>query len=479
METPTTPPIAQSPILHRQVMDTLDHINTDTLVISPDTTKLVPFNGYYSLKNAPGAFFAIDANMSVRDHGKTSTIFINLIVSTDGKTAYSTCFSNGTFDGTTLIQQDETFSIHLTLNRANASEAITASCNGTVQLGVSEVITPIQGSTYNNPIESALFAGTYYLPPDPMAQKNPTFSFTKVLEISADNSILYDFGSGDGNLRSVEEYTYNMNMYYYTFDNKKHSLIMGTAGSLGFACNNMIKSGESAMSRSLQTITIPITNSSLSPNQHCEELAAFSGYYPLTAIHPAAFFVVLGQYTVIGTSTIYSATISYSFDGKTSFGYSFGTEGMSFEGNILKIVDPAGNPYINLTFERSYSSEDMSLASISGTIADQTIVRATTPFNPVPLSAFSGAPMIDSNSSLTIAEDGLVTYITTPSGGAPVTTKMVNYIYVPLMYILANPWLGTTTVLSLGTSATQGTACIVVDVTTNTNSFLFAIPQSS
>lgn len=469
---------SQSPVLHRQVMDTLQNINPDNFVASPDTTKLIPFNGYYSLENTPGAFFAIDANMSVSDFGKTCAYFINLIVSVDGTTSYSVTFSTGTFNGTTLSQQNELFSIHLTLNRPNTSDGITASCTGTVQIGNSEATISIQGSTYNNPIDSSLFAGTYYLPTAPTATAPE--SFTQVAEIFADNAIHFDFGSGDGKLKPVEAYIYNMNMYYYTFDNNTYNLIMGTGGPSGLACNNMIYSGGTATSRSLQTVTSVVTNNPLVlPNANSEELAAFSGYYPLTSVHPAAFFVVLGQYTIIGDSTIYSATISYSFDGKSSIGYSFGTEGMTFENNVLTMVDALGNPFINLKFERSYSSSDKSLARISGMIADQKNILASTPFNPVPLSAFSGAPMTDANSSLNIVSDSLVTYTTTPAGGTPQTTTMDNFIYVPLMYILANPWLGTTTVLSLGTSGTKGTACIVIDVPTKQNSFLFAIPNPS
>lgn len=471
METTDAAVTSQSPVLHRQVMDTLANVDTNNLVTSPDTSKLIPFNGYYSLGNAPGAFFAIDANMAVSDSGNQSLFFINLIVSLDGKTALSTPFSTGSFDGKTLIQEGGTFSIHLTLNRASATETITATCNGTVQPGNTDVIITVQGSTYNNPIESPLFAGTYYLPSSPTPTPNETY--TKVLEISADNQIQYDFGSGDGNLKPVDAYIYNMNMYYYTFDNAKHNLIMGTAGSLGLACNNMIKSGTNVDSRSLQTITSTTANNQLIPNGNSEQLAAFSGYYPLTSIHPAAFFVVLGQYTLIGDSTIYSANISYSFDGKTSTGYTFGTDGMSFEDNELTIIDAHGNPFINLTFERIYNSSDMSLAKINGTIAGKQI-QATTPFNPVPLSAFSGVPMTNANSSLNVVNDNLVTYTT---GGT--TTTMNQFIYVPLMYILASPWIGTTTVLSLGTAGTQGNACIIIDVPTKQSSFVYAIPKQS
>jgi hypothetical protein len=467
---------SQTPVLHRQVMDTLQNIDPKKLIISPDTTKLIPFNGYYSLGNAPGAFFAIDANMSVTDSGATATFFINLLLSLDGIKAYSIPFSTGTFDGTTLIQENETFSIHLTLARASAKENITATCKGTVQIGSSEVLTPIQGATYNNPIDSSLFAGTYYLPP-PTTTPPSTAPYTEVLVIASDNSIMYDYGSGNGTLKPVEAYIYNMNMYYYTFDNNTYNLIMGTAGTAGLACNNMIKAGDNVGSRSLQTITDVTENDQLFPNANSEALATFSGYYPLTSIHPAAFFAVLGQYTIIGTDTIYSATIVYSFDGKSSTGYSFGTEGMSFEDNELTIVDAHNNPIINLTFERKYTSSNMSLATISGMILNHKDLLAYSPFNPVPLSAFGGVPMTDKNSSLNIVSDSLVTYTTIPAGGTPQTTTMDNFIYVPLMYILANPWLGTTTVLSLGTSGMNGTACIVIDVPTKQNSFLYGIPN--
>jgi hypothetical protein len=83
-------------------------------------------------------------------------------------------------------------------------------------------------------------------------------------------------------------------------------------------------------------------------------------------------------------------------------------------------------------------------------------------FNPVPLSAFGGAVMKDpKGDSLTVVSDSEVIYFNSTTN---VSTTMNNIIYVPIMYILANPAVGPTTEMSFGTNGLNGNTCIVTDV---------------
>jgi hypothetical protein len=97
-----------------------------------------------------------------------------------------------------------------------------------------------------------------------------------------------------------------------------------------------------------------------------------------------------------------------------------------------------------------------------------------TPFNPVPLTAFGGVPMRNSDSSITIESDTAVDYANKLD-----MNTMDQFIYVPLMYILANPWYDPNTVLSLGTSKENGNVSIVIDVPTQKTTFVQAIPDPS
>ena len=118
------------------------------------------------------------------------------------------------------------------------------------------------------------------------------------------------------------------------------------------SCGSGVTGDSKVNSRNLQTIITANNNVKWIPNANSEQLAAFSGYYPLTSINPFAFFSILGQYTVINGKEVYSATISYSFDGINSTGYSFATTRMSFEDNVLTLVDVNKKPFVTLIFKQ-------------------------------------------------------------------------------------------------------------------------------
>lgn len=468
---------------NRLVEIDLHDYSLNAFVPSADTQALLPYNGYYALDCAPGAFFAIDANLVVSNGGDEATYMTTFYLSLDGKTSCSAPFSTGTFNGTTLAQNMDGLSLNLTLTRVSDQE-ITAKINGYISIWPEKEVT-VSGGTYNNPISSSLFQGTYYLPAGEILNpsENPLKVMLEVMRIGEKNTLYYDYGSGDQNLKKVPNYIYNMNMYYFMFPNgvETVNLIMGTAGSAGFACNDMSVKGEKVSSRNLQTIiSANKVNynivSDLQPNSYSRELGAFSGYYPLASINPLAFLSILGQYTVLYGEVVYSASITFSFDGVNSTSYEFVEKDMSFINNVLTLRDMANNNNISLTFSKKYNHETMMLAQVTGSINQYANLQSFTPFNPVPLDAFGGVPMTNDDTSVNIISKSSVIYSTGKNKIPPDVVNMDSFIYVPLMYILANPWDAPNTLLSLGTSKKNGNVSIVIDVSTGATVFVQAIP---
>jgi hypothetical protein len=438
-----------------------------------DATALMAFNGYYTLNTAPGAFFAVDANVVVT--GSTSVNTVDLLVSLDGKKATRYPFT-GTFNGTQLSQSNADISINLTFTRSTTSGP-TASLAGTISVpGTSTAIAKVTGSTYNNPIAMSVYIGNYY----------DEATGTKVMEIGQKNILLYA-SPNSTILQPVADYAYNLNMYYFSFTQgtQKVALIMGTATAKGFACNNMIvdSKGNTTTSRSLLTILNPtiIATKNL-PNINSSALAAFSGYYQLTTGGKGnAFLSVQAQYvTLVGQLDMYVVMLGISIDGVTSTGYTFDST-MSFDGTTLTVPASAnpGDPNLplSITFTRNYTAANYGLVSIAGTIG-KTTVGGYTPLNPVPLSVFGGAPMVGLKGgsaegiSLTVVNDNEVIY-----KGTKFTTPMASILYVPLMYILAYPATNPTVVMSFGTDGLRGNACIITD---NNNIYtVYAIPSTN
>ena len=444
---------------HRQLLDKINHQNLSVSISNnPDTPQLMRFNGYYTLANAAGAFFAIDTDMLVLIRPLTEPIDLSLIaydlsliISLDGQSADRYPFS-GTFDGTTLTQDGGGSgpSINLTITRTVGSSGAVASCSGTFTFPGQPAVT-VSGTTYNNPIPAALFAGDYYVTGSGSA------SPPEAMRIGSDNHVYYDGGSNSGQLSLVGDYAYNMNMYYFTFmqDGATVNLIMGTASEQGFACNNMtIGPGSALTVRSLLTIPSAQKPDPELSDPGISQLAGLSGYYPIQeAASPFAFMSIQAQYATADPNTgadLYSVLISVSSDGVTSQAYYFDPSTMTFDGATLTM--PQQN--ITVTLSRGYDPQNGSLVSLTGTINGEP-VSGSTPFNPVPLSAFGGVTMTNSNGDqLTVNGDNSVTY----NG---ITTNSI--IYVPLMYIVAYPVDDPSVVMSFGTAGTHGLACIVTE----------------
>ena len=405
--------------------------------------------------------------MHIKNGSSTPVYEVDLLISLDGKTSSRYPFT-GTFNGTTLKQNGEGLIVDLTFTRTDGSDGTTASCSGTITLpGKSSV--SVEGSTYNNPIRSSLFNGVYYGSVPLYVNGIIKHVTMPVLKIE-DYQISYDYGINGGALQPVTTYTYNMNMYFFSFKQGSDSVsfIMGTAAAGGLACNNMIADAARATSRSLQTIQSPDQANLVFPNLKSNDLAAFSGYYQIPSIAPGAFVSIQAEYAnVIGDD--YIVLIGVSMDGVTSKGYYFEEAKMTFENNVLIMPDQS----ISITFNREYNQEQRSLVTITGTVGNHKNVTGSTLFNPVPLLAFGGVPMTNNNTpkdSLTVVSKNKVVY----NG-----ETMEGIIYVPLMYILAYPWNKPTIVMSFGTDGLKGNTCIVTDLTVNPPkiSVVYAIPD--
>ncbi|NHN27737.1 hypothetical protein FIA58_018805 [Flavobacterium jejuense] len=447
------------------------------VVNNADTLKLIPFNGYYTLDSATGAFFAIDTNMVITPTTTEPQYDLSLLISLDGTTSKRYKFT-GTFDGNQLLQDnaEEGLGLSLTFSRNSSTYGPTVSCKGSIIL-LGQQALHVKGTTYNNPIPASLYKGDYFY--TPIIGQPPV----KVMSIGDNNTLLYDNGTNNGELHPVKTYIYNLNMYYFSIETKPYTqvkLIMGTAATQGFACNNMSIIGNNLTTRSLTTIPTGPTPKSQIYDLSGITLADFSGYYQIPSKeYPKAFVSIQAQYISTGAKMeleLNFVMISYSLDGKTSFGHYFDPLlGMTFDTttNTLTVPSTLGKPELVLTFNREYkpcNEISGSLVSVTGNI-DDTLISGTTLFNPVPLHVFGGVTMTskDGDEQLTINNDNSITYVTT-SKTSTNNVKTINkqtktfdsIIYVPLMYIVAAPADAPTLELSLGTDGLRGNVSIVI-----------------
>ena len=456
---------------------------------------LMAFNGYYTLDTAPGAFFAVDTNIIVIDGYPIYDI--SLFVSLNGISSYQYQFA-GSFSGNRLVQHSmdlEGVNIDLLFTRTDGSNDHTATCAGTIAV-LNGIPATVSGYTYNNPIPPAMYAGAYYLAPSQgeefqdnttaqgtSPRKVPRHTTLPVMTIGDQFRVSYDYGDGRG-LQPVSSYVYNMNMYYFVFSpptvhNHGHAatgkttinLIMGTAAAKGFACNNMIVAGNVTTTRSLYTIpggdALPST--AYYSDSSVLALAGFSGYYPLPAIDPFAFLAIQASYKTAGSGVQYQVAIAVSMDGLSSEICYFDPATMSFVNNELTVSTPAMN--LQVTFNRMYDAGQRSLATATGAVQDHGSLTAYNLLNPVPLMAFGGRPLADTGTDcLTLESETDVTY----NG-----VVMDDFIYVPLMYILAWPTANPKVEMSFGTSGLRGNTCIVMDGRHHptTTAVVYAVPM--
>jgi hypothetical protein len=440
---------------------------------------LIGFNGVYALANTANGFFSVDTNMFVSMERATPRYVITLGVSLDGKTSRKSTYS-GSFDGRRLRQASPggpTFDLIFTRNSRKLGP--TASVAGTVALPEQPAAT-ISGVTYDNPITPELWGGhTYYQVGRGGGAPVP------FVRIEKNGDVFYNPSSTRGKLAPVNSYSYNMDEYYFSFDTedgKNATFIMGTAGQAGLTMNNIVyDNGQVVSQRSLVTMPkAPAPKAmkwypELSLTQSGETfsvgtyttIADFSGYWPLqSAKGNGAFVAIQGENlnfapgtpdTVAGSSPgqFYNALISVSLDGKTVSSYYFDiSKGMTFDGRTLRMPSQR----ITLTFAREYDPKTRSLYRMTGTIRGQDVTGSSL-FNNTPVGAFAG--------TLTDATGKHVMDVT--AAGVVVLDGQVieNYVYVPMMYILAGPLPGMTLTpqpvieISFGHAGAQGMAAIV------------------
>jgi hypothetical protein len=156
----------------------------------------------------------------------------------------------------------------------------------------------------------------------------------------------------------------------------------------------------------------------------------------------------------------YSVGIAYSLDGVTSTSAWFDTS-MSFDPKtgVLSAPNFAPGVALQLTFSRGFDLAKGTLANVTGTVAGNAAVGSTY-FNPVPLRAFGPARLTNNTdaTAVQVLSNTSVAYVT----AAGVATTIVDFVYVPLMYIVGTTFDSSELILSLGTDGPRGNACIVM-----------------
>jgi hypothetical protein len=449
--------------------------------------KIVAFNGYYNLVGdgtviKAGAFLSIDTNLIVFKDQKP---FYNLVVilSTDGvhSKRYSLPGEHVTFADNVLTLTIPNVSAENTILQVNFSNTddasgITSTFSGTFNQPELPSVT-ISGSTYNNPIPIHMYNGLYHEKRDLVINKEKKEVMTNVMQIGPNNELQFDYGDNSGVLQQVPAYVYNLNMYYFSFSKNgvTYKIIMGTSSGGGLVCNNITVAPNSTKptARSLQTITSTKNDLDLNgTNVNAEQLAQFGGYYQLSSasspnpLSGYAFLSIEGIYTVSGAgeSPEYTVKIGLSLNGQHSSVIPFDDK-MTFDPTTNTLTIPneldSGKTFATIIFNRSYQPDGNfgTLVDIEMKMGGNTITGINR-LNPVPLMAFAGATMTNTNGdSLDIVSNSEIVYN---------KIQMHNIIYVPLMYILAYNYLPVNNqpnpnsyVYSFGTDGLSGNCCIV------------------
>ncbi|MFM7649240.1 MAG: Ig-like domain-containing protein [Cyanobium sp.] len=441
---------------------------------------LIRFNGSYqltldnpnpSVSNA--LFFAIDTDERVSANRATPDV--TLSVSLDGEKSYEATFT-GSFVGRRLRQVSaHGLALDLTFTRNASGLGPTVSVAGTVTLPGASAPVGVSGSTYDNPIPRTLWGGQTY-------RDEHGVPFVR---IAKNGDVFYNPDKVGGTLTRVKSYTYNLDEYYFEFelgDGRQHTLIMGTAAQAGLTMNNIVYAKDNTVYSQRELSTLPNaqapsevawfprlkftqSESSLTPGTYTT-IADFSGYWRINPAQGSGAFVsIQGENldlvpTVVGdapAAQLYSALISVSLDGKNVSSHYFDmAEGMSFDGKTLRMPRQG----ISLTFAREYNPETRSLYRMTGTIRGRKVTGFSL-FNNTPVEAFAGTYQDAVGTySMTVSGDGKVFF-----GRVGQLSQLQNYVYVPLMYILAGP-LPTSpndavTLVSFGHVGERGLAAIV------------------
>jgi len=433
---------------HREIEANYKVMAESDKEISDHVDALIPFTGYYAIMTSPGSYFMIDTNIHIANGSQTPYYNVTLILSIDGKkpTRYKFCgtFVNGRLKQTTGLNVDLLFE----RPDLNTSNGVVAKFTGSISNMA------VEGSTFNNPTSYNTYIGKYYL--ETKNDEEPVL----VMEVLPKFQISYDYGSNDGILDKVDGFTFNLNMWYFSFSGRSQyvSLIMGVGSGQGLACNDLT---DFTSTRNLYAIPKPNIDDGGLPNVNSMLLAKFSGYYQIRTIgvSESAFVSIEGLYKLSSSGKLWIVCIGVSSDGKTSKQYIFDTT-MTFDNNILITPD------LKLTFTRKFNPENRSLVSVEGSFLGYEGTKGYNLYNPIPLSAFGGVPLKSKGGmdTLVINSDDEVTF----NGKV-----MDKFTYIPLMFMF---FAEDGTTMSFGSEAMHGNMCMLYEtIKMKKANYLFAI----
>lgn len=195
---------------------------------------LMPYTGYYALDGIPGGFVMIDSHSTwaAGEGGGAPTVdyFAKISISSDGE--MSETYELGpdcTFDGSHLVitGPDGTNIAHLTFTGAGGVCTMQGTLGGTA----------VQGTTPFGPVETALWAGTYYEQEYQLTDK--IYLYRPALIIEPDGTVLY---STEGELQPMPAYWYDYGMFVFGLEptpgGKSILYEMGTSSGWGRVAGN-------------------------------------------------------------------------------------------------------------------------------------------------------------------------------------------------------------------------------------------------
>jgi len=430
----TNVPVKELTKYHRAIEEKYKEMTEREKMTTKQAEALMSFTGWYAMDSSTGSYL----HKPYHD--------VSFVICMDGKTATRYAFT-GSFEGGRLKQKTAGGDIDLQFARPDlrTSNGVVATFKGSI-FALEEPL-EVQGSTYNCPTTYDTFIGKYYL------KENKVL----VMEIKPDYKISYDFGFG---LQQVPTFAFNLNMWFFSFFQNLQLvfLIMGCGAGKGLACNDTT---DYISSRSLYSIPdAPIPSNKPVSNNITKSLADLSGYYQLT-IHEGAFLSIQGICKSINHEKCWTVKIGVSTDGITSKEYFFDTT-MTFRNNTLKTPD------LELTFDHGYNKANGTVCAVQGSFMGYKDVKGYNRFNPIPLSAFGGVPLVGifGINKMMVSSDQ-ITY----NG-----TVIANFEYVPLMFIFAGLQENAECIVSFGSTAEKGITALYYGTYEMKNvTYLFAL----
>ncbi len=189
-----------------------------------------------------------------------------------------------------------------------------------------------------------------------------------------------------------------------------------------------------------------------------QAIIPYTGFYTLDAA-TGTFVLVDTNFAWAAGTKLHSAQVSISTDGDTSTVYTVGSDGCSFEGDTLTIMD-GETTVADLTFATVDGA-----TSVSGTIEGDS-VSGSTPFAPIEMAVFAGTYYQQTGSigsgpmttylyapKLMVGADGSLSYAPEDDGKL---IPVPNYWYDYAMFVISFGLDGKAITFEMGTSAGWG-----------------------